>query len=264
MSNPPNSSRLSNASLAVLVYGVLVGLLLFVLYTTSPPPVSVPLVTTQNDSNIFVTVSAPVSVTVLPLQTASLIPTTVSIRPINNITVDSVLLSSNSSHLSGPSGFNVPQNTGEYDGLVTLEATHTGVVQTFHDALSVIVTYHMANVTKGVGPTTTLTVPLPSMSISMSDFPNYLYLFILSLGVVISRLLPLAVRGTVTGGANANIGDWRQNVVWIPFSVVVSLLIFTAFRQQVTLTTDIATNFALAFGFGFAFEKALSASPTRA
>ena len=52
-----------------------------------------------------------------------------------------------------------------------------------------------------------------------------------------------------------------RELIWIPFSVVISLLIFTAFRQQVTLTTDIATNFALAFGFGYAFDKALSSAP---
>jgi hypothetical protein len=47
----------------------------------------------------------------------------------------------------------------------------------------------------------------------------------------------------------------NREYLWIPFSAIVTLLIFTSFHQQIKLSSDILLNFALAFGFGFGFDK---------
>jgi hypothetical protein len=46
-----------------------------------------------------------------------------------------------------------------------------------------------------------------------------------------------------------------SELLWIPFSAVITLLIFSSFREQVKLTQDVIANTALAFGFGFGFDK---------
>ena len=47
----------------------------------------------------------------------------------------------------------------------------------------------------------------------------------------------------------------KREYLWIPFSAIITLLIFTSFHEQVKLSSDILLNFALAFGFGFGFDK---------
>ena len=59
----------------------------------------------------------------------------------------------------------------------------------------------------------------------------------------------------------SNLGTWqkldKREYLWVPFSAVITMLIFESFTQRITPTTNILLNFALAFGFGFAFDKAL-------
>jgi hypothetical protein len=45
--------------------------------------------------------------------------------------------------------------------------------------------------------------------------------------------------------------------LWIPFSAMITLLIYSSFREQVALQGDIFANLAIAFGFGFGFDKVL-------
>lgn len=46
-----------------------------------------------------------------------------------------------------------------------------------------------------------------------------------------------------------------SELLWVPFSAIITLLIFSSFREQVRLTSDVIANMALAFGFGFGFDK---------
>ncbi|HEY9491792.1 MAG TPA: hypothetical protein VIP56_07390, partial [Nitrososphaeraceae archaeon] len=55
-------------------------------------------------------------------------------------------------------------------------------------------------------------------------------------------------------------------LIWIPFSAIITLLIFSSFADQVKLSADIIVNLSLAFGFGFGFDKVFEAwqkSPQR-
>jgi hypothetical protein len=47
----------------------------------------------------------------------------------------------------------------------------------------------------------------------------------------------------------------RKIAFLIVLSIVVSSLVFIQFKQQVSLTSDIYTNFILAFGFEFSAQK---------
>lgn len=54
---------------------------------------------------------------------------------------------------------------------------------------------------------------------------------------------------------NLGVGE----LIWVPFSAIITLLIFSSFVNQITLTKDIFLNLALAFGFGFGFDKVFEA-----
>ena len=48
-------------------------------------------------------------------------------------------------------------------------------------------------------------------------------------------------------------------LIWIPFSAIITLLIFASFIDQETLINDVILNLALTIGFGFSFDKVLEA-----
>jgi hypothetical protein len=50
--------------------------------------------------------------------------------------------------------------------------------------------------------------------------------------------------------------DWKEGL-WITFSFIVTLLVFSSFKQSVTLSTSALVNLSLAFGFGFTFDRTL-------
>jgi hypothetical protein len=57
-----------------------------------------------------------------------------------------------------------------------------------------------------------------------------------------------------------------EELIWIPFSAIITLLIFSSFVDQVRLSADIIVNLSLTFGFGFGFDKVFEAwqkSPSR-
>jgi hypothetical protein len=71
-------------------------------------------------------------------------------------------------------------------------------------------------------------------------------------GVLLSRIFSIPT-------VSPNPASWntldKREYLWIPFSAIVTLLIFTSFHQQIKLSSDILLNFALAFVFGFGFDK---------
>jgi hypothetical protein len=89
-------------------------------------------------------------------------------------------------------------------------------------------------------------------NLSTLDFGKPSYFWIVFLGVLISRVFTFT-SGSDKVGASLNFSNLE--LLWVPFSAIITLLIFSSFREQVQLTTDVMTNVALAFGFGFGFDK---------
>jgi hypothetical protein len=49
---------------------------------------------------------------------------------------------------------------------------------------------------------------------------------------------------------------WKE-LLWIVFSFIVAILVFSSFKQSVTLSTIVLINISLAFAFGFTFDRTL-------
>jgi hypothetical protein len=107
-----------------------------------------------------------------------------------------------------------------------------------------------------------------------ADLSPFSYFWIVLIGVMVSRLLSLIldkidkakqVVEADTTGKNLQQALEEQkpisltvnDTIWIAFSFIIALLIFSSFSGQVHLTTNILTNVTLAFGFGFGFDKVL-------
>jgi hypothetical protein len=86
-------------------------------------------------------------------------------------------------------------------------------------------------------------------SIHTLDWSKVNYFWLIFAGVFLSRIF------TIRPGNKTKFKSLE--LVWIPFSAIITLLVFASFKDQVNLTGDILTNLSLAFGFGFAFDKVL-------
>jgi hypothetical protein len=49
---------------------------------------------------------------------------------------------------------------------------------------------------------------------------------------------------------------WKD-LLWIIFSFLIAVLLFSTFKQNVILSTSLLINISLAFGFGFTFDRTL-------
>ena len=106
-----------------------------------------------------------------------------------------------------------------------------------------------------LGKIEVLKIPL-KYEINSLDFSRPEYFWIIALGVVTSRIFSITGAGTLgSTSIEFNVGE----LIWIPFSAIITLLIFASFVDQVNLTNDVILNLALAFGFGFGFDKVLEA-----
>jgi len=105
------------------------------------------------------------------------------------------------------------------------------------------------------------------------DLGNFNYFWIIFSGVLLSRIFPLfSNQKEAPSGDDDNHSSSNSAVskvperlklrpiefVWVPFSAIITLLIFSSFKGQIQPTTDIIGNMALAFGFGFGFDKVLN------
>jgi hypothetical protein len=91
------------------------------------------------------------------------------------------------------------------------------------------------------------------------DWSILSYFWILFAGVLLSRVFRFTdERGKFTG-EKGNIKFTPLELIWVPFSAVITLLIFSSFMEQLfdKLTVNILMNLALAFAFGFGFDKVL-------
>jgi hypothetical protein len=125
---------------------------------------------------------------------------------------------------------------------------HPLVVANHTERYSLDIFYRLTNET--IGDLRQLSIPL-EWTVKALDFSPLSYFWIIFSGVLISRVFAFPF---------SKLGTWQKldnrEYLWVPFSAIITLLIFESFTQQITPTTNILLNFALAFGFGFAFDKA--------
>jgi hypothetical protein len=126
---------------------------------------------------------------------------------------------------------------------------HPLIVTNHTESYSLDIFYRLTNET--VGDLRKLSIPL-QWNIQTLDLSPINYFFIIFGGVLLSRVFSIPT-------ISPNPASWntldKREYLWVPFSAIVTLLIFTSFTQQIKLTSDILLNFALAFGFGFGFDK---------
>ena len=106
-----------------------------------------------------------------------------------------------------------------------------------------------------------VSIPL-QYQVNALDFSRPEYFWIIALGVLTSRVF--AISKDTLNTASINLGV--EELIWIPFSAIITLLIFSSFVDQVKLSADVLMNLSLAFGFGFGFDKVFEAwqkSPPR-
>jgi hypothetical protein len=73
-------------------------------------------------------------------------------------------------------------------------------------------------------------------------------------GAVVGAPVPAAgAAAPITPPVRLETADY----IWITFSFIIAVLIFSSFSDQVNLTTSVLANISLAFAFGFGFDKVL-------
>jgi hypothetical protein len=92
--------------------------------------------------------------------------------------------------------------------------------------------------------------------IKMLDLDLVSYFWIVLIGVITSRALTLFKKQSAEE-RRAVVQLEIKDYIWIIFSFIIGILIFSSFKNQIDLTSDIIINISLAFGFGFGFEKVL-------
>jgi hypothetical protein len=102
-----------------------------------------------------------------------------------------------------------------------------------------------------------------SWSLVMEDVNIFSYFWVVLIGVMASRLMSLALekaegaKGSESPNGQIIIQLEIRDYIWIAFSFIIAILIFSSFSTQIQLTTNIVANISLAFGFGFGFDKVL-------
>jgi hypothetical protein len=135
----------------------------------------------------------------------------------------------------------------KYD--LALLVRHPLIVTNQTERYSLDIFYRLTNET--IGDLKKLSIPV-QWNVRSLDFSPINYFWIIFSGVLLSRVFSIP-------SVSPNPDAWRplgnREYLWVPFSAIITLLIFTSFHQQIKLTADILLNFALAFGFGFGFDK---------
>jgi hypothetical protein len=171
---------------------------------------------------------------------------------VKNLTTDNfreLVLSENNSRLLtiDPKLDNTVEDLAKYDA--NLLVRHPLAITNHTERYSLDIFYRGPNET--LGDLRKLSIPL-EWNIQTLDLSPINYFFIIFGGVLLSRVFSIPT-------VSSNPASWntldKREYLWVPFSAIVTLLIFTSFTQQIKLTSDILLNFALAFGFGFGFDK---------
>jgi hypothetical protein len=172
--------------------------------------------------------------------------------------VEKVKLSANSTSFLTYTSEILPKNKTQNPNVYNTSATvrHPLLVQNSSEPFNLMVFY-----TEGNNGTKKYSSFPFVWNIKTLDFDNVSYFFIIFLGVTLSRVFTVRPKGSTGPGdvkgkaAKLSFRISNAAFVWVPFSAIITLLIFSGFKDKVTLTTDLIINFALAFGFGFGFDK---------
>jgi hypothetical protein len=184
-----------------------------------------------------------------------------------NIKIDAVKLSTTDSILSYPAKFESVNSTSEkrlQRDNYKLEANANHNLEISNTTKPYSIDVILYNGTSTIPQKWSVPFNWTIKTMNMSIFS---YFWIVLIGVLVSRLLSLVldkleeIQKTPTAQQQAikdkpivlNINDY----VWITFSFIIAILIFSSFSTQVDLTTNIVINISLAFGFGFGFDKVL-------
>lgn len=198
----------------------------------------------------------------------------VDIYPNKRIKVETVKLSGNS---SSSLNFNSELAQFSSDGSLVTNAQTVGQIQDSESGIyyrTWVEAYHPLEIIK-TNETHVLTIvyrtldnqtsgfshPLVlkenfSWRIETWDLGNFNYFWIIFGGVLLSRIFPLLPNTSASMSERLKLRPIE--LVWVPFSAIITLLIFSSFKGQIQPTSDIIGNMALAFGFGFGFDKVLN------
>jgi len=147
----------------------------------------------------------------------------------------------------------------------TLKVQHNMRVQITQENLKLMLEYSTTN--KTAQNNTIENIANLSYTIRMQDFNTLVYLGIIILGVLVSfftsqywGLLNQTLDIRVANPSQEGKPNINKTIIilWVVFSVIIAALTFNQFHQQINTTTDLVTNFVLAFLFGFGAEKVLS------
>jgi hypothetical protein len=118
------------------------------------------------------------------------------------------------------------------------------------------------------------------LSTNVEDMSIFSYFWIVLIGVMSSRLLSLVLDKAEGDDAKRTGGNASSTLprgmlpqvhneepsfikltindyIWIIFSFIIAILVFSSFGTKLQLTSNIVANISLAFGFGFGFDKVL-------
>jgi hypothetical protein len=208
----------------------------------------------KSDKHIdaIVTWSDTISIPVEKILEGNQITSEVIVKPLfrdypkETITIKDIILSSNTTNsyllIKNPSLVK-----GETFYTINIKAGHQFQVKNWTEPYFVSVFYRHSNDTAkaNTGPVEELTIPI-TFRINQLDLGLLSYFWIIFSGVVISRVFQL---GTIKTQFDV------QDIIWIPSSAIITLLIFSGFVEQFKLTDNILANIALAFSFGIGFDK---------
>jgi hypothetical protein len=224
-------------------------------------------VVTGNNSDIFVVVTkdkeiiAPITTTFLGRGESHVVVEIYFVNDdIDGDSFRSVVLSTNSSSILTVRDENLyrpHENLANYTGIV--EIGHPLEINNITEVYFLDVLYRPKS--QVYGDLSQLRIPI-EWNVRTLDFGKPSYFWIIFAGVLLSRIFSYSQNAS---GLSLKTLDARD-ALWAPFSAIITLLIFTSFKEQVVLTNDIITNLALAFSFGFGFDKILEVwqkSPVR-
>ena len=93
------------------------------------------------------------------------------------------------------------------------------------------------------------------------------YFGIVMTGVITSRVLTMMVKKLAKSKGHPNENPDKKeiqysvldkpDILWIIFSVIIAVIIYSTFYEQIQFTTVTIVNITLAFAFGFSFQKVL-------
>ena len=185
-----------------------------------------------------------------------------------NITIDAVKLSTTDSILSYPLEFEFVNSTlmkqlQRDNYVMEANANHNLEISNTTNLYTIDVIHY--NGTGNIPQKWSVPFSWPIKTLNMSIFS---YFWIVLIGVLVSRLLSLVLDKVeqiqkAPDAAQKNVIESKPIVlnindyIWITFSFIIAILIFSSFSSQVDFTSNIIINISLAFGFGFGFDKVL-------